>query len=84
MIEKHKKGGLNWGFQKLKQYDKFGYTGSFELILLQSTLQGDFASLKRGLNSLIKNFDYTITMTTVNVFLRLNHNLVSQSINKYE
>ena len=36
---------------------QYFYPGSFDLKLLQSTRQGDFASLQRGLNPLISN-DY--------------------------
>ena len=67
-MEKHKKRG--WiGILELKEKNTL-----FILVRLNSnylsTHQGDFASLKRGLNPLIK-LDYTITMTTVNVFLSL-------------
>ena len=70
--EKTHEGGVELRL-KLKIKRHIGYPGSFELKLLQSTRQVDFASLKQGLNPLIK-LDYTNTMTHVNVFLILNHN----------
>ena len=51
-MKKHKKGG--WiGILKFNEKEHVDfYPGSFELKLLQSTHQGDFASLKWGLNPL--------------------------------
>ena len=63
------------------------YPGSFELKLLKSTRQGDFASLQRGLNPLI-NLDYKSTLTTAKVFLSItttwffSRNYTKQNMNK--
>ena len=58
--EKHKKGGLNCKAEILKQSTRYFYPGSFDLKLLQSTRQGDFASLQRGLNSLYSTEYYRL------------------------
>ena len=66
--EKHKKGG--WigilRINGLKNTFIFILV-CFTLKLLHSTHQGDFASLQRGLKSLI-NLDYKSTLTIVKVF----------------
>ena len=47
---------------------RYFYPGSFDLKLLQSTRQGDFASLQRGLNSLYST-EYKSALTTAKAFL---------------
>ena len=46
---KTQEGGFELGFLKLKVKRHVGYPSSFELKLLQSTRQGDFASLNEVL-----------------------------------
>ena len=52
------------------------YPGSFDLKLLQSTRQGDFASLQRGLNPLISK-DYNNYFNNCQSLLEYNHNSVN-------
>ena len=59
------------------QTTRYFYPGSFDLKLLQSTRQGDFASLQRGLNPLYST-EYKSALTTAKAFLSLNHRPVSQ------
>ena len=81
--EKHKKGGWIVKLESNVQTTLYFYPGSFDLKLLQSTRQGDFASLQRGLNPLYST-EYKSALTTAKAFLSQTTNRFLKELLSYK
>ena len=64
------------------QSTRYFYPGSFDLKLLQSTRQSDFASLQRGLNPLYST-EHKTALTTAEAFLSLSTDRFLKEILSY-